>query len=677
MFTRIQSILPRWLAAAVFALGLAACGGSGSSMSGGTSTGPQGCTSSTCGNAVMTLTDAPGDFASYTVNVTSLQLTKADGTVVETLGSPTAVDFAQLVDVTELVSAAAIPQGEYVAVTMTLDYSGGGIYVYNSSTDTSATAQAEVQTQVTSGTPPTTTTETLFTPPSTPGSPSTVTVQVQLDSAHHFFINPGKLSRLALDFNLAASNTVDLTNPALPIVTVGGTLVATVAPSDTKSIRVRGTLTGVNTANNSYTVNVEPFNDQSTNRGTVTVYTTPTTTFQIDGTAYVGDTAGIPALAAALANDPTTPMAVAFGTLSTTDNTFTATEVLAGSSVQSSKLDRIQGVVTAEPACPSGTASGVVCLAVSGGTIQSHADGACRFSPRNVTVEISSSTALSSAAGNPTATLTMASVSIGSEITAFGTAGAGTDANGNPIFDASSSGDALRLEVTSLWGIPTASGIGANQVTINLQTIEGLPASAFTFSPTTTSVPSAYVVKTGILPLPSLTASTPAALRFFGFVQPIGQTPPDFNAVTLVNFTNTSAALDAAFGSGSTAALTSNTNCAAPATGTATCLVLNVSDPLLVPMSFIKIGPQLIKLATLGSNVEIDPSSTSNGPFAIRGNGASPMNVVDVFNNFADFETMLGTKLTGGAKVEKVYAIGQYDQSSNSLTAQQIMILLD
>ncbi|HLN48901.1 MAG TPA: hypothetical protein VK251_05285, partial [Steroidobacteraceae bacterium] len=62
--------------------------------SNGTSTG-QSC--SNCGTAVLSLTDAPGDFLSYIVNVASLQLTRSDGTVVQTVPATTQVDFAQLV----------------------------------------------------------------------------------------------------------------------------------------------------------------------------------------------------------------------------------------------------------------------------------------------------------------------------------------------------------------------------------------------------------------------------------------------------------------------------------------------------------------------------------------------------------------------------------------------------
>ena len=83
-------------AALALALGaLVACGsgtgGVGTNASSGT-------VSALTGAAMVTLTDAPGDFLSDLVNVTSVQLKRADGTVVETLPATTQVDFAQLVE---------------------------------------------------------------------------------------------------------------------------------------------------------------------------------------------------------------------------------------------------------------------------------------------------------------------------------------------------------------------------------------------------------------------------------------------------------------------------------------------------------------------------------------------------------------------------------------------------
>jgi hypothetical protein len=589
---------------------------------------------------------------------------RADGTVVETLPAAATVDFAQLVDVTELVGSAAIPQGEYVAATMTLDYSGASIFVYTDSADTQTAQVGQVVTQVTDSTvnPPTTTTQQLW--PAQTGVSSTVQVTVQLDSAHHFFVKPGKLSRLALDFNLANSNTVALTNQQW-VVTVLPTLLASAVPTDTKSIRVRGGLASVDLTNKTYTVDVTPFDDHDKNGTQVLVNTTATTTFEVDGKA-LNQSDGLAALNA----DGAGTMTIAFGTLSTSDGSFTATQVLAGTSVQNGKLDRIQGVVTSRPACPAGTASGVVCLVVRGGRIEDHMSGDSDFQPMDVTVEIGPATLLS-VAGNPAATPTLASPSVGSKITAFGakvTPATATDAR---VFDATAG--LLRLEVTSLWGIVNAGGIGSATVTLNLQAIEGLGVSAFDFTGTG-SDPTKYVVATGALPLSNTAAA--AALRFFGFVQPFGSAPPDFNAETLVNFTDTSAVLAAGFGEGSAAALSVS----------GSVITLNVADPALGWMHYIKIGPQLIDLTKLSGNVMIDPDLASTGPFMIR-SAAKSMTMsggmewhsdMTVYNSAADFLAALGSDLQmSGTKVEQVFAVGKYDATSNTLTAEQMIVNLD
>ena len=76
--------------------------------------------SSETGDIVIGLTDAQGDFVTYTVAATSLSLTKANGAMVETLPVSTTVDFAQYTDMTEFLTAATIPAGSYVTGTLTL-----------------------------------------------------------------------------------------------------------------------------------------------------------------------------------------------------------------------------------------------------------------------------------------------------------------------------------------------------------------------------------------------------------------------------------------------------------------------------------------------------------------------------------------------------------------------------
>ncbi len=194
------------LIATIGLLLLAACGGNSSSMS---SSGIPSSTGSDSGTVLATMTDAPGDFVSYVVAVNSLQLQKADGATVETVPVATTVDFAQLVNLTELINAGQIPAGNYTGAVMTLDYSS-----------------AQITAQDASGNP------VQLTPVDGSGNTITGTVQVSvtLDSKHPLIITAGDTARIGFDFNIAASDLVDLTAAT---VTVSPTLTATIAPSTT------------------------------------------------------------------------------------------------------------------------------------------------------------------------------------------------------------------------------------------------------------------------------------------------------------------------------------------------------------------------------------------------------------------------------------------------------------
>ena len=615
--------LARAVVAPALLLVLGACGGGGGGSSG--SMLPAGCSASTCGTAMLTLTDATGDFTSYSVDVTSLKLTKADGAVVETIPATTRVDFTRLVNVTELVTAATIPEGEYVSAAMTVDYSHAAVYVEVNGAPVHATLVDGSGNAVT-----------------------TLTLNVQLDSAHHFIISPGRVARLALDFNLAASNTVDTTKTP-PVVPVQPFILASVVPSDTKDIRVRGTLASVDTSAATYTVNLRPFDDDVGDQDQVVVNTTAQTTFEVNGTPSTG-AAGITAMSTLSAGSWT----VAFGTLSSTDHRFTASRVLAGSSVDMPSLDGLIGVVTAR----TGNT-----LSVRGATLHSHMDHDDHFSPTAVTLTIGTATAFT-VAGQPSAAPTIAWPSVGSAITAFGTAG--TDASGNPTFDAT--GGRVRLEITSLWGFPVATGAG--QVTLNVQSIEGLSPGHFSFAGTGATAaqdsnPAMYVVTTGTLPLP--TVSTTSPIRYIGRVQSFGAAPPDFNANTQVDFADAFAKLEVDFGHGSAAAFS---------TVSATELLINLADPLLGHEHVIQAGPLVIDLTTLVASPTIVPDATGPNGFAIDGGSGASSGMLSLYESYAAFEAALAAKLTGTTTVRRVFALGHYDQASNRFTARQIDVIL-
>ena len=79
----------------------------------------------------MTLTDAAGDFLTYQVSLVSLQLTQADGSVVDTLPRTTTVDLAQLVNLGEILSSRQIPAGNYSSAKVTVDFTGAKTVTVN------------------------------------------------------------------------------------------------------------------------------------------------------------------------------------------------------------------------------------------------------------------------------------------------------------------------------------------------------------------------------------------------------------------------------------------------------------------------------------------------------------------------------------------------------------------
>jgi hypothetical protein len=85
------------------------------------------------GVAWVSLTDTPGDVTSYIVNVDSVTLTGKVNGVVTAVGAVETVDFTKLNNISELWSAATVPNDEYTSATITLDYTSANISVLWSS----------------------------------------------------------------------------------------------------------------------------------------------------------------------------------------------------------------------------------------------------------------------------------------------------------------------------------------------------------------------------------------------------------------------------------------------------------------------------------------------------------------------------------------------------------------
>ena len=624
-------------------LGLSACGGGSSGTSSTPTVTGQSCTTSTCGSALTTLTDAAGDFLSYKVNLVSLELKKADGTLVETLPATTAVDFAKLVNLSEVLSARQIPPGNYVSAQVTVDFTGASILV----DDGTGTAVAVLPVD------------------STGAALTSLQLSVQLDQRHPLTISAGKSARIAFDFNLRASNTVDLTGKT---VTVAPVLVASVVPPDHKDLRIRGTLVSVDAANKDYTVQVQPFHEKSNkSQSPLVVHTADTTTFEINGAPLTGAD-GLAQLAAL----PADAITVAFGRLSTGDQTFTAARVLAGTSVEGGGLDRLSGTVVAR----NGNT-----LTLHGAELEGH-DGSDDFQAADATVTIADATQVTiEGQSGPTPAHTSAEISVGSHINAFGAVT--RDSAGTATLDASMG--RVRLDFTRLNG--SLSDVSTGEVTFKLSSIDRLPVALFDFSGTgaagaANSDPAKYVVATGNLPLSGFMAKN--AAQGIGWVAPFGAAPPDFNAVTLSdNLSGTGE--DSGDGGSGGRDESGQAELAIDWGGTgttvpfkaldATHLDLDIANASIGKRHSIEAEPVEIDLTSLASDPSIVPdAAATTALFSIAHQRSKS---IDNFNTFADFETMAAAGLNGTVDALGLTAEGNYNATSNVFTARHLVLLLN
>jgi len=623
VFTRTLSAARVALSGALASLilTLAACGGGGAlGDNGGSSPPPAGCDSQSCGVAYVSMMDASGDFASYTVDVVSLTLKKANGSTVDTLPVGTRIDFADLVDVKEFVTAATIPNGSYVSGTMRLDFSNADIVVDVNGTPTRGVAVDASGTALT-----------------------TLDLEIQLDNRRQLNIAPGRPALLELDFDLLASNTVDLTKNPVQVM-VQPFIVASVDLAESREARVRGPLVSVDTAAGDYRIDLRPFRHASARLGDLTVHTTSTTEFEIDGTSYTG-AAGITALNALAVGSPT----AAFGTLNVDQRRFTASRVHAGTSVPGSQFDVIEGNVIAR----SGSN-----LTVRGATLIRR-NGTVVFERGDSTLIVGPNTKVTKdGQRDTTQSLNSGSISIGQRIHAFGTVSEA--ANGDATLDATAG--RVRMHLTHLLGMVKSTVPGT--VTLDLDAIDGHRAPVFNFAgtgvqPAQDAVASDYEIATGSLNLGNLDVGS--AARVFGFVTPFGTAPPDFEGRTLVDFRDVPAVLAIGWG-------LAGTNAPFVAIDATTGVVIDNDNSRIGARHFIAIGPLLIDITTLASGPRIAPDASNPGVFAI----GEPRRV-EVFTTFADFVARLNAKLLA-QKVVSLTATGSYDEATNVLTSRRVLV---
>ncbi|MCI0516943.1 MAG: hypothetical protein L0Y45_03830 [Woeseiaceae bacterium] len=572
-----------------------------------------------CGTVLVGFTDADGDFLNYTVDVLSLKLETAGGRVVETLPLRTRINFTDYVDLTELVTAATIPPGVYVAGTIRLDYSNAEVVVEANDVakdalvvDADGNALAEVE------------------------------HRIILSDRDRLVITRGRPSLLTVDFDLEASHTVDVVStPAL--ATAEAFIVAEIDPVDSKEIRVRGALLDTNEAEMYYTVAMRPFFGSSGDFGRVRGNVTDDTAFEVNGVEHEG-VDGLRALGAA---GPGT-LTIAQGTLDVDLRQFTADLVLAGSSVPGTDRDAVRGNVIAR----NGNE-----LTVRGATIMRPGHDA--WFHDDVVVTIGPDTRVVKA-GHPNAGLDISAISVGQRVTVYGEVTASDAAR----VQIDATAGAVRMHVTHLAGL--VKTILPGQTDIALQSIDRRRVQVFDFSGTgasseTDADPGNYEVATGNLFMTPLATGRPVVV--YGFPNAFGAAPPDFEGRTVVDFADVRSTLGIGWGSEGTLApfLSIGTDA----------LVLDNHSPDIGDRHHIKQGPVLIDLTTLPSGTVIRPREPGRNLFVLKTTDS-----LQLYSDFEDFVTALLNEFDGATTARSMYARGHYDADTNEFTAYKIGIYL-
>ncbi len=567
------------------------------------------------GEVVVGITDAAGDFVRYELEVVSLSLTRANGTEVETIPLETRIDFADLVDLTEFLTAATVPSGAYVAGSLLVDYSDAAIWVEGEDGE-------PVEARAVDG----------------DGQPlGALALEVHLSDRNRLVVAPGLPAHMTLDFDLAATHEVDLgTDP--PQVTVDPVLVADVDLERPKPHRVRGPLIGVDEDARTFTIAIRPHWFRNPDLGRLRVSTSAETVYEVDGRSAQGD-AGFEFLS----EKPSGTAVVAVGDLDPDSRSFRASEVYAGSSVPGGERDVLTGVVLAR----SGDT-----LTVDGATLDR--DGAL-YLGRVVTVSLAEDTRVTRQ-GDPGGGHGPGEISVGQRVRVFGTFDPDADTLDPAL---------VRLLVTRIAGTVAGatppSGESDGQLVLTLQHIQGRSPDRFSFDGTGATAeddadPLAYQANTGPLSLASVAVADP--VRVFGFATPFGAAPPDFDATSVADASEAVARMRVVWTEPDSGAIAAGT------------------DDLVLDLTHAGALHHVFRNG-IASELSAEPAPTvapeapDRGVFALKRGRPTT-----VYTRFAEFSAALQAALDDGASPTFLGAFGEFDQATQALTARRIVVRL-
>ncbi len=572
------------------------------------------------GELVISLTDAEGDFSSYTVDVLSINLTKQNGAKVSTLPVTTRVDFAQYTDMTEFLTASTIPSGVYTEASLTLDYQNADIWVENSSGDLVKVNRIVDE----------------------DGNPiTTITVSVHLEDSNSLLIAPGIPAHLTLDFDLISSNKVEFGNDGIPTLTVEAVLLADIDPEDSKTHRMRGPLGSVDVDAGTFELILRPFFQAISGKdkkfGSLTVTTLESTVYDINGQQYEG-AAGLSAL-----NEQTAYTAVVVtGDLKFHPYRFEATEVSAGSSVPGGTLDAVTGNVIQRDGNT---------VVVKGATLIRN-NGSAVFND-TVTVILDEDTIVKRQLSQDD--FTIRDISVGQRLTVFGDL-TNSDMDSLELNATGANQGYVRMELTTVRGTVVDHD---PSLALDLQSINACRVGIFDFSGTGTDSENDadsenYEVNTGTLNISLFDQGD--TLKVIGFVNGFGQAPADFLAQTIVDVMDVRSFMRITW---------------APAS--ATPFETLSSEKIVITQQrhgkFHHLGRAgvIVNLDDLSSLTTIQPLSEGQGRFLIKYRES-----IQFYSTFESFISGMEGLIEDGKKVKSMFATGSFDNKNAILTADCI-----
>ncbi len=155
-----------------------------------------------------------------------------------------------------------------------------------------------------------------------------------------------------------------------------------------------------------------------------------------------------------------------------------------------------------------------------------------------------------------------------------------------------------------------------------------------------------------------------APVKVFGFVNRVAEAPPDFEARSVSDYSDSRALLAIGWG----------------AEGTATPfvtlgsegLVLDLGNPDIGMRHYIRQGGVFTNLLSLETSPLVAPHPERPGVFAIKQD-----NRIWIHSDFALFAADLGNRLDGSTRVRGMYAKGGYRSDANLFVVGRIGVLLD